>query len=146
MLLHHPNADVNYIAKMNSEVSDEENSWHPIYRDVVKGNGNIILEPVKAELEAGGKAEDIINDRLIPAINYVGQLFNDNKYFLPQLIRSANTMKTAIDYLEPLLEKKDSGKVLPAVIIAVVIILIVKSKKKKAQTAETKPAEIHYEN
>lgn len=120
MLLHHPNADVNYIEKMNRVSSDEENEWHPIYRDVVKGNGNVILEAVKAELETGAKAEAIINEQLIPAINQVGQYFNDNKYFLPQLIRSANTMKTAIDYLEPLLEKKDNGKVLPTVIIATV--------------------------
>ncbi|MGN1154568.1 MAG: homocysteine S-methyltransferase family protein [Agathobacter sp.] len=120
MLLHHPNADVNYIEKMNRVSSDEENEWHPIYRDVVKGNGNVILEAVKAELETGAKAEAIINEQLIPAINQVGQYFNDKKYFLPQLIRSANTMKTAIDYLEPLLEKKDNGKVLPTVIIATV--------------------------
>jgi len=120
MLLHHPNADVNYIAKMNRVDSDEENSWHPIYRDVVKGNGSVIVEAVQAELSAGMKAEAIINEHLIPAINYVGQLFNDNKYFLPQLIRSANTMKIAIDYVEPLLEKKDSGKTLPTVIIATV--------------------------
>lgn len=120
MLLHHPNADVNYIAKMNRVDSDEENGWHPIYRDVVKGNGSVIVEAVQAELSAGMKAEAIINEHLIPAINYVGQLFNDNKYFLPQLIRSANTMKAAIDYVEPLLEKKDSGKTLPTVIIATV--------------------------
>ena len=68
-----------------------------------------ILDAVKAELELGTKAEAIINEYLIPAINEVGQYFNDGKYFLPQLIRSANTMKTAIDHVEPLLEKKDSS-------------------------------------
>ncbi len=120
MLLHHPGADVNYVEKMNRVSSDEEKNWHPIYRDVVKGNGSVIVEAVKEELSAGVKAEAIINDHLIPAINYVGQLFNDNRYFLPQLIRSANTMKLAIDHVEPLLEKKDGGKVLPTVIIATV--------------------------
>jgi 5-methyltetrahydrofolate--homocysteine methyltransferase len=120
MLLHHPGADVNYVEKMNRVSSDEEKNWHPIYRDVVKGNGSVIVEAVKEELSTGVKAEAIINDHLIPAINYVGQLFNDNRYFLPQLIRSANTMKLAIDHVEPLLEKKDGGKVLPTVIIATV--------------------------
>ena len=120
MLLHHPGADVNYVEKMNRVSSDEEKNWHPIYRDVVKGNGSVIVEAVKEELSAGVKAEAIINEQLIPAINYVGQLFNDNRYFLPQLIRSANTMKLAIDHVEPLLEKKDGGKVLPTVVIATV--------------------------
>lgn len=120
MLLHHPGADVNYVEKMNRVSSDEEKNWHPIYRDVVKGNGSVIVEAVKEELSTCVKAEAIINDHLIPAINYVGQLFNDNRYFLPQLIRSANTMKLAIDHVEPLLEKKDGGKVLPTVVIATV--------------------------
>ena len=42
------------------------------------------------------------------------------KYFLPQLIGSANTMKLAIEHLEPLLEKKDSGEDMPTLVIATV--------------------------
>jgi len=120
MLLHHPNADVTFVDKMNAANATEDETHHPIHRHVVKGNGIAILDAVKAELENGTKAESIINEYLIPAINEVGQYFNDGKYFLPQLIRSANTMKMAIDHVEPLLEKKDSGEVLPTVIIATV--------------------------
>ena len=120
MLLHHPNADVTFVDKMNAANATDDDDKHPIHRHVVKGNGIAILDAVKAELEAGTKAEAIINEFLIPAINEVGQYFNDGKYFLPQLIRSANTMKMAIDHVEPLLEKKDAGKVLPTVIIATV--------------------------
>ena len=120
MLLHHPNADVTFVDKMNAANATEDESQHPIHRHVVKGNGIAILEAVKEELASGTKAEDIINEYLIPAINEVGQYFNDGKYFLPQLIRSANTMKMAIDHVEPLLEKKESGKMLPTVVIATV--------------------------
>ena len=120
MLLHHPNADVTFVDKMNAANTTEDETYHPIHRHVVKGNGIAILDAVKAELELGTKAESIINEYLIPAINEVGQYFNDGKYFLPQLIRSANTMKMAIDHVEPLLEKKDSGQVLPTIIIATV--------------------------
>jgi len=120
MLLHHPNADVTFVDKMNAANATEDETHHPIHRHVVKGNGIAILDAVKVELENGTKAESIINEYLIPAINEVGQYFNDGKYFLPQLIRSANTMKMAIDHVEPLLEKKDSGEVLPTVIIATV--------------------------
>ena len=136
MLLHHPEADVRFVEKMNrvDEVNDDKSA---IYRDVVKGNGVAILENVKAHLSGRKSAaevanevsnavtdvvtpEMIINEHLIPAINEVGQLFNDNKYFLPQLIRSANTMKIAIDYLEPMLEKKETTETLPTIIIATV--------------------------
>lgn len=120
MLLHHPNADVTFVDKMNAANATEDDGKHPIHRHVVKGNGVAILDAVKEELALGTKAEAIINEYLIPAINEVGQYFNDGKYFLPQLIRSANTMKTAIDYVEPLLEKKDSGVVLPTIVIATV--------------------------
>jgi 5-methyltetrahydrofolate--homocysteine methyltransferase len=62
----------------------------------------------------------IINQYLIPAINEVGELFNQKKYFLPQLIGSANTMKMAIEYLEPLLERKGSGDDMPTLVVATV--------------------------
>lgn len=120
MLLHHPNADVRYVEKMNRMQEDANDNHHQIYKDVVKGNGSVILDAVRLEVETGTKADAIINEYLIPAINEVGQLFNDNKYFLPQLIRSANTMKMAIDYLEPMLEKRQSGEALPTVVIATV--------------------------
>lgn len=120
MLLHHPNADVTFVDKMNEANATEDDGHHPIHRHVVKGNGIAILDAVKEELALGTKAEAIINEYLIPAINEVGQYFNDGKYFLPQLIRSANTMKTAIDYVEPLLEKKETGESLPTVVIATV--------------------------
>ena len=120
MLLHHPNADVTFVDKINAANATEDESQHLIHRHVVKGNGIAILDAVKAELENGTKAEAIINEYLIPAINEVGQYFNDGKYFLPQLIRSANTMKMAIDHVEPLLEKKESGEVLPTIVIATV--------------------------
>ena len=120
MLLHHPNADVTFVDKMNEANAAEDDGHHAIHRHVVKGNGIAILDAVKEELALGTKAEAIINEYLIPAINEVGQYFNDGKYFLPQLIRSANTMKTAIDYVEPLLEKKESGEALPTIVIATV--------------------------
>ena len=120
MLLHHQNADVTFVDKMNAANATEDDDKHPIHRHVVKGNGVAILDAVKAELETGTKAEAIINEYLIPAINEVGQYFNDGTYFLPQLIRSANTMKMAIDHVEPLLEKKESGEILPTIIIATV--------------------------
>jgi 5-methyltetrahydrofolate--homocysteine methyltransferase len=120
MLLHHSNADVRFVEKMNRMDESEHANKSIIYTDVVKGNGVSVLEGVKAGLAKGMSPEEIINNYLIPAINEVGKLFNDNRYFLPQLIRSANTMKIAIDYLEPMLGKNETKEQLPTIIIATV--------------------------
>jgi 5-methyltetrahydrofolate--homocysteine methyltransferase len=91
-----------------------------VFKAVLKGNKGTIIDEVKKQLAAGDKPDIIINQYLIPAINEVGELFNQKKYFLPQLIGSANTMKMAIEYLEPLLERKGSGDDMPTLVIATV--------------------------
>lgn len=92
----------------------------PVYQAVLKGNKAVIIEETKRLLDAGMKPGAIINEELIPAINEVGELFDKQKYFLPQLISSANTMKMSIEYLEPLLERGDGTDNMAAIVIATV--------------------------
>ena len=56
---------------------------------------------------------------MIPAINKVGDLFDKQIYFLPQLISSAEAMKKAVEYLEPMLSV-DSRQELATIVIATV--------------------------
>lgn len=92
-----------------------------IYDAVIKGNRKEILKLVKNELFNNNLPGDIIDTVLIPAINEVGRLFDSQKYFLPQLISGAETMKLAIDYLEPMLNiEGESTKNQGTVIIATV--------------------------
>lgn len=91
-----------------------------IYTDVIKGNRKNILDHVKETLAAGEEPATIVDTMLIPAINEVGNLFDKQIYFLPQLIGSAETMKTAIDYLEPMLQSNQSDKKLGTIVIATV--------------------------
>ena len=72
----------------------------PVFEAVVKGNKKGIIDIVKETLQQGSAPNEIIDTMLIPAINHVGELFDSMVYFLPQLISSAETMKTAIDYLK----------------------------------------------
>lgn len=87
---------------------------------VLKGNKKKITEYTIAALDTGRKPQEILNNILMPAINEVGDLFDKGIYFLPQLIASAEAMKTAIEYLEPLLAQSNEGKAMPAVVIATV--------------------------
>lgn len=91
-----------------------------IFTEVVKGNKTTILEKVKEELKQGTEASSILDTMLIPAINHVGDLFDKKKYFLPQLIASAETMELAIQYLEPFLQSGKEKKALGTIVIATV--------------------------
>ncbi len=143
MLLNRADSDIRYIERMNKLAEQKagyetvvvkkavenggnstdrqtEGKGDIIFETVLKGNKGTVVDEVKKAVAEGQKPEDIINNSLIPAINEVGVLFEQKKYFLPQLIGSANTMKLAIDYLEPLLEKKNDGKEMPTIVIATV--------------------------
>lgn len=145
LLLHKEESDIRYIERMNflsEKYAGMERQMVPtqktakmaesagdtttsvehsaVFEAVLKGNKSVILEEVKKCLDAGEKPGEIINQHLIPAINEVGVLFDKQKYFLPQLISSANTMKQAIEYLEPMLAGDDSGKEMPTLVIATV--------------------------
>lgn len=91
-----------------------------IYQDVMKGNRKQIREHTKAMLENGSEASHILDDMLLPAINDVGELFDKGKYFLPQLIASAEAMKISIEYLEPFLATGTNTEEMPVVVIATV--------------------------
>ena len=144
MLLNRPSSDIRYIEHMskfaeknaqyetvkieksssvtasNDNNVDEALAENAVYKAVLKGSRETVISEVDKALEDGKKPDEIINDYLIPAINQVGELFNSKKYFLPQLIASANTMKDAIDYLEPKMERKSGGENMPTLVIATV--------------------------
>lgn len=87
---------------------------------VLKGNRNGIVKITNEALESGEKPVELLNQVLLPAINLVGEYFDQGKYFLPQLISSAEAMKNSIEVLEPLLQTGNSGEEMPVVVIATV--------------------------
>ena len=72
---------------------------------MIAGRREDIAALVEASLAAGEEPFSIVGDRLIPAITEVGAKYERKEYFLPQLIRSAETMQKACVQLRPLLEK-----------------------------------------
>ena len=75
---------------------------------------------MKDALKSGLKPEEIINKALVPAINKVGELYESGRYFLPQLMGSAEAMKNGIDYLEPMLEAGGAGDTKGIIVLATV--------------------------
>lgn len=87
---------------------------------VLKGKRKIAEDLTKKALEAGNSPQELLHGQLLPAINEVGELFDKGKYFLPQLIASAETMKLCIGILEPLLLQDQTSEKMPVVVIATV--------------------------
>ena len=87
---------------------------------VLKGNKKGITALTKQAIEEGEDAQKLLNETLLPAINEVGDLFDKGKYFLPQLIASAEAMKNSIEVLEPYLMSGSQNQDMPVIIIATV--------------------------
>lgn len=105
----------------SEEISGNKTEMHSkLFENVLKGNKRTMIEDVKAFLAEGNEPQAVIEEHLIPAINEVGILFDQKKYFLPQLISSAEAMETAISYVEPLLPKKENEEEATTIVVATV--------------------------
>ena len=104
----------------NASGMQPEGSLGSVKEAVLKGKQRDIVEITKTAVEDGFEPQQILNEALMPAINEVGDLFDKGKYFSPQLIASAETMKKSIDYLEPMLKKDGVDADMPTVVIATV--------------------------
>ncbi|MBG0775601.1 MAG: homocysteine S-methyltransferase family protein [Desulfovibrionaceae bacterium] len=87
---------------------------------VVQGDRENIVSLVEAELADGADPFALVDEKLIPGITEVGEKYEQRIYFLPQLIRSAETMQAAFDRLKPLLEEHGGAGEKPVIIMATV--------------------------
>jgi len=87
---------------------------------VLKGNRSGIVKLTREALAAGEDAQVLLNEALLPAINLVGDYFEQKKYFLPQLIAGAEAMKLSIEVLEEKLLTGAKQENMPVVVIATV--------------------------
>ena len=77
---------------------------------MVKGVGDYLEEDLDEAIKKYSRAVDIIEGPLMSAMNEVGDLFASGKMFLPQVVKTARTMKTAVAILQPFIEReKESG-------------------------------------
>ena len=77
-------------------------------RYIVEGTKDGLLDDLALKLEEAGALE-IINGPLMKGMEEVGRLFNDNQLIVAEVLQSAEAMKAAVAYLEPLMEKDESA-------------------------------------
>lgn len=87
-----------------------------------KGTADRLEEDICEALSLYPRAVDIIEGPLMEGMNRVGRLFGEGKMFLPQVVKTARTMKRAVQILQPHIEaqkaegQKSQGKVLLATV------------------------------
>ena len=112
--------------------SNSQLSVHQAWRDgtvqerlqhaLIKGIGDFLEEDLAEALPLYEKAVDVIEGPLMDGMNHVGELFGAGKMFLPQVVKTARTMKKAVAILQPIIESEkqegasSAGKVLLATV------------------------------
>lgn len=77
-------------------------------RHIIDGE-RIGLDDALAEALKQYPPLDIINNLLLDGMKVVGELFGSGQMQLPFVLQSAQTMKAAVAYLEPYMEKSETG-------------------------------------
>ena len=90
---------------------------------LIKGVGDYLKEDLEEALQKYPKAVSIIEGPLMAGMNQVGELFGAGKMFLPQVVKTARTMKQAVSILQPYIEEQrgdaqgeKAGKILLATV------------------------------
>ncbi|MCX7677593.1 MAG: homocysteine S-methyltransferase family protein [Spirochaetes bacterium] len=76
---------------------------------VVEGDSENIVRAIERALNQYSP-EEVMNGALIKGLEIVGDLYSQGIYFLPQMIASAQAMKTGFERLKPLLKKESVEK------------------------------------
>lgn len=77
---------------------------------LLKGVGDYLQVDLDEAVAKYGTAVDVISGPLMDGMGYVGELFGAGKLFLPQVVKTARTMKQAVAILQPLIEQQNSGR------------------------------------
>lgn len=76
---------------------------------LLKGSYDGMEQWLDASLNEGMTALQIVDGPLMAGMTRVGKLFGEGRMFLPQVVKSARTMKQAVNYLTPHIEAAKSG-------------------------------------
>jgi 5-methyltetrahydrofolate--homocysteine methyltransferase len=88
-------------------------------RYIVEGSRDGLSADLAEKLAQGTPPLEIINGPLMRGMDEVGRLFNDNQLIVAEVLQSAESMKAAVSFLEPHMDRADSasrGKVLLATV------------------------------
>lgn len=85
-----------------------EETYQQLKQCVLDGNQPGAVEATKKLIEAGEAPQNILDSALVPSMEEVGDLFQRNEYFIPELLVAARAMEGCMAILQPLLSAGDS--------------------------------------
>lgn len=72
-----------------------------ISENLQKGKHKIVKELVQQALDEGVNAADILNNGLLDGMNVIGELFKENKVYVPEVLMAARAMNMGTAVLKP---------------------------------------------
>ena len=93
-------------------VKEDRSGWpveERLKHRIIDGERDGLTGELDEAMTAGIAALDIVNEVLLDGMRVVGELFGSGQMQLPFVLQSAETMKTAVAYLEPHMEKVGGG-------------------------------------
>ena len=72
-----------------------------LYDAILNGNAKKAHAVTEAALAAGAQPMDLITGSMVPAMDEVGRLFEEEEYFVPELLLAGRAMKSAMELLRP---------------------------------------------
>ncbi|MFM8856014.1 MAG: vitamin B12 dependent-methionine synthase activation domain-containing protein, partial [Actinomycetota bacterium] len=87
---------------------------------IIDGDREGLTDDLQKAVDAGHAPLAIVNDILLDGMKVVGELFGSGQMQLPFVLQSAETMKTAVAFLEPMMEKEESGSSKGVLVLATV--------------------------
>ena len=105
-------------ASLQTQLSVEDRLIEKLRKGISQG----LEADLEEALQQYPRAVDIIEGPLMKGMNLVGQLFGEGKMFLPQVVKTARTMKQAVAVLQPHIEaqradnQKSAGRLLLATV------------------------------
>ncbi len=86
---------------------------------IVEGTKEGLIEDLENKLNEQVPPLEIVNGPLMTGMKEVGRLFNNNELIVAEVLQSAESMKAAVDYLKPHMEKSEDanrGKIILATV------------------------------
>jgi methanogenic corrinoid protein MtbC1/uroporphyrinogen-III decarboxylase len=80
-----------------------------IKASVISGKRKNAAALTQKALDSGADPQGLIDNTLIPALNTVGEKFEQRKIFIPEMMMSAKSMQACVDLIKPLLKKQSEG-------------------------------------
>jgi 5-methyltetrahydrofolate--homocysteine methyltransferase len=74
-----------------------------LWNAIIGGDRRTVETVVRAEMEAGVDAVELLNTTMIPALQEIGNRFSTGEVFIPEMLVGAQAMQAGMDILEPLL-------------------------------------------